>query len=93
MKSSDGIIHPQVLEASVRGARIVIADCPSRAHLPSLLGATALHGSSTGAKHAGHGNAGPALSASGGSGSTSARDLYVIHLADAQVYACLLHRM
>lgn len=72
----------QVMEASARGARVVIADCPSRAYLPSLLRATALHGSSTAAEHTGQGSA---ASATPNSGDSSSRDVFVIHLADAKV--------
>lgn len=67
----------------MRGARVVVADCPSRAYLPSLLRATALHGSSTAAQHGGGGSA---VSAMPGSGDSSgSRDVFVIHLADAEV--------
>ena len=73
----------QVMEASVHGARVVIADCPSRAYLPSLLRATALHGSSTEVKPGGEGSAASAMP--GSHESRSATDLFVIHLAGAEV--------
>ena len=40
-------VQAQVVEPSVLGARLVIADCPSTAYLPALLSATALQCSST----------------------------------------------
>ena len=78
----------QVVEPSVLGARLVIADCPSAVYLPSLLSATALHCSST--QHGQHGAAsnGANLSNSGSNG--SGRDVYVIHLTNAKVRCCCL---
>ena len=74
----------QVMEASAQGARVVIADCPSRAYLPSLLRATALHGGSAVARHTGQSSAASAAPGSDDS-SSSSRDVVVIHLADAEV--------
>ena len=73
----------QVLEASVLGARVVIADCPSKAYLPSLLRATVLHGSST--EEGGLAGEGSAASTAPVSGDSSCRDVFVVHLADAEV--------
>jgi hypothetical protein len=71
----------QVVEPSVLGARLVIVDCPSSAYLPALLSATALH---CRAQHAQHGPASNGADVSGGGSSDSGRDVYVIHLADAE---------
>ena len=74
-----------MMEASALGARVVIVDCPSSAYLPSLLRATALHRSSTAAEHTGQGSDASAMPNPGSSSSSSSRDMFVIHLADAEV--------
>ena len=68
------------------GARVVIADCPSKTYLPSLLRATALHGSSKEARQSSEGTASSAVPDSrDNSSSSSSRDVFVIHLTDAKV--------